>query len=69
MIFGHCRINNKIQLVCIMEENFNSKTVFVRRTYKDIPTGKPIKRHFKKHGVRVHGYNVIRYDWMEQSKG
>jgi len=66
MLYAHCRISGKCQLV-VINHKVNKQTIYVRRTFKTHPVGDPIKRHIRKHGVVIHGYNTIRRDWMQKT--
>lgn len=66
MLFGHCRLSGKKQIVVFTRVfSCRDSTVFVKRTYKGIPVGKEIRRHIKKHGVKIHGENIIRNDYLK----
>jgi hypothetical protein len=62
ILFGHARIDGIARVVEIVSSN--KKTVMVRKAYKGMPYGRTFKRHIRKHGVRIHGLNVIRNDYM-----
>ena len=62
-LFGSARINGLARVVEIVSSN--AKTCVVRKAYKGTPYGRTFKRHLRKHNVKIHGYNVIRRDYME----
>lgn len=66
ILFGHARVDGMSRVVEIISSN--TKTIMVRRTYKGVPYGKSFKRHIRKHGVRIHGVNVVRRDYMKGNK-
>jgi hypothetical protein len=63
VLFGQANFNGKDEVVEIID--WNPKTVFVHRTFKNIPFGKRIKRHRTKNNVKLHGVNIIRKDWIK----
>ena len=62
ILFGHATIGGMAKVVEVVSSN--NKTAWVRRTHKGTPYGKPFKRHIRKHGVRIHGINIVRKDYM-----
>jgi len=64
ILYGQARFAGGTEVVEIV--SMTSKNAKVRRVYKDRPFGSPIIRHIKKHGVKVHGVNVIRHDYMQK---
>ena len=71
MIYGSAYFGDRHgvreEIVQIIKQH--PRTTTVRRTYKGVPFGKPIKRHNIKHCVKKHGKNVIRRDWLNINKG
>ena len=76
MLYGHCNFSDGKKLVIftgIVGNGWHEKIkeygpcVHVRicETKYFTPISKPIKHHLSKHGVVIHGENVVYRDWLD----
>ena len=70
MLYGQARFSNGTKLVTFTGvSQTQGGCVFCRivRGKWGRPSGNVIKRHISKHGVKIHGEDIIRHDWINKA--